>query len=188
VPLFFVVSAWTLSLSHWRRGETGRSLRNYWLRRFFRIAPTYYVACVVAYSVLRIFNPTSAAEIDVTNTLLHLTFLHGLTPTSFNAIVPGEWSIATEFGFYALLPLILQRANSRALLLLALGASLLTITMAALLELYPRPLQTDFWLRTSLPYYGYSFAWGLSWLKGSSSVAECCRSGSSARSLPGLSF
>src|SRR4051812_26086677 len=54
VQLFFVASAYTLCLSASRRAEP---TKNFYLRRFFRIAPLYYFAIVlyatVAYTLFR---------------------------------------------------------------------------------------------------------------------------------------
>jgi peptidoglycan/LPS O-acetylase OafA/YrhL len=46
VQLFFVASAYTLCFSRIRRAEEKQLLFSFWIRRFFRIAPLYYVAAI----------------------------------------------------------------------------------------------------------------------------------------------
>lgn len=107
VQLFFVASAYTLCLSASRRAEPAR---NFYLRRFFRIAPLYYFA-IVLYAIVA-YMQASFGGVDRTNdySLLNIAsnilFLHGLVPSANNSIVPGGWSIATEMMFYAIFPLL----------------------------------------------------------------------------------
>ena len=45
VQLFFIASAFTLFLSRHRRSEVGN--KNFFIRRFFRIAPMYYLGIIL---------------------------------------------------------------------------------------------------------------------------------------------
>lgn len=107
VQLFFVASAFTLSLSMKnRKSKENSPLRNYFIRRYFRIAPMYYFG-ILFYFVVRVigkgvFPPEGYDFISV---ITNLTFLHGFSPYTFNYIVPGGWSIAAEFIFYAFFPI-----------------------------------------------------------------------------------
>lgn len=110
VPLFFILSAFTLFLSNERRsiGELN-PVRNFFIRRFFRIAPLFYV--LVAYYLLQdgtgAINPDDpGSEIDLMAIVSTLTFTFGLHPYWNNAIVPGSWSIGTEMLFYLILPVL----------------------------------------------------------------------------------
>jgi peptidoglycan/LPS O-acetylase OafA/YrhL len=107
VELFYVVSAFTLMLSlNSRRRTEARPLRNFFIRRLFRIAPLFYVA--VAFFLLRDgLGPRFWAPdgLSWAHVLATVTFTNGWYPTAITSIVPGGWSIAIETNFYLLLPL-----------------------------------------------------------------------------------
>ena len=107
VQLFYLISAYTLLLSYHRKKDEG-SFRwgDYFVRRFFRIAPLFYVAmCLYGpmwHMVPRYWMPEG---IEFWHILSTLTFTHGWHPMSVNAIVPGGWSMSVEVTFYLLFPL-----------------------------------------------------------------------------------
>lgn len=126
VQLFFVVSSMTLALSwRYRRDAETNPVLSFLARRLFRIWPMYFVA-FVAYFV--IWPP--GARFSVVHVLTSLTFTHGWSPGLLPTdagwdVVPGSWSVAAEFSFYLLFPLLVWIAATpvRAVLLtvLALG-------------------------------------------------------------------
>jgi len=121
VQLFFVASAFTLCNSAALRRQEPSPLVSFFIRRYFRIAPLYYVGLVfyaLMDSSLRylgfIKGPTVFTSLNV---ISNLFFVHGFVPGAFNSVVPGGWSIATEMTFYALFPVLfagLQRLHRRA--------------------------------------------------------------------------
>jgi peptidoglycan/LPS O-acetylase OafA/YrhL len=116
VQLFYIASAITLCMS-WaaRRKDEASPIRNYFLRRFWRIAPLFYVA-MIAYLVMDGFGPRHWAPNGIRSWFLPVTalMLHGWHPETINGIVPGGWSIAVEFTFYLVLPAVLSRiANTQ---------------------------------------------------------------------------
>jgi peptidoglycan/LPS O-acetylase OafA/YrhL len=128
VQLFFVASAFTLCLSADHRRAEASPVRNFYLRRFFRIAPLYYLAIPI-YAWIFAGEPRGAFY-TAPNMAANLAFLHGLVPAANNTIVPGGWTIGAEMLFYltfpALYPLI-ERAWQRhgcTALALAVGLSL----------------------------------------------------------------
>lgn len=112
VQLFFVVSAFTLCLSADRRSDEKRPIVNYAIRRYFRIAPAYYMGILIYLCVDLIFYFKATGELGTSqyytpvNILANATFIHGFVPTANNTIVPGGWSIATEMTFYLLFPML----------------------------------------------------------------------------------
>lgn len=106
VQLFFVASALTLMLSmDSRMGREKHAIRNFFIRRVFRIAPLFYFGIVLYLLRDGVTAREYAPEgLSLIHFLTTLTFTHGWLPTTINAIVPGGWSIAVEMNFYFLLP------------------------------------------------------------------------------------
>jgi peptidoglycan/LPS O-acetylase OafA/YrhL len=110
VQLFYVVSAFTLCLSlHSRSVRERHALRNFFIRRFFRIAPMFYVA-ILGYLLLYGFSARDWAPNGLRWWFVPLTalFLHGIHPETINSVVPGGWSVAVEMNFYLLLPFLMR--------------------------------------------------------------------------------
>jgi peptidoglycan/LPS O-acetylase OafA/YrhL len=115
VQLFFIASALTLSLSwDFRRTHETSPRRNFYLRRFFRIAPMFYTA-ILFYVVLYGFSPRYWAPDGIEWWFVPLTalFLNGYLPETVTSVVPGGWSVAVEMNFYLVLPFILCRLTTR---------------------------------------------------------------------------
>jgi peptidoglycan/LPS O-acetylase OafA/YrhL len=133
VQLFFVVSAFTLSLSIQASRERGAfSLAAFFRNRFFRIVPLYWIAAVwyLAENRFRGGDPIPWLQV-----FAGATFTNGWVPGWMNAPVSGGWSIMMEVYFYFALPFLLafvrdwQRA---ALLILAcLGLQILVLHAVA---------------------------------------------------------
>jgi peptidoglycan/LPS O-acetylase OafA/YrhL len=103
VQLFFIASTLTLLSSYdWEVRSKGRaSWLLFYVRRFFRIAPAYYVAAVI-YSLLRPSQLQSGGGI-----LGFAFFLNSWMPfPRGQALVPGSWSISVEWAFYVIFPVV----------------------------------------------------------------------------------
>jgi len=96
----------------------------FWLRRFFRIAPLYYVALALALilgpllfeyrSAIAVVltdqaqEPARYLDRSVANIVAHATFLFGLLPDyAFRTALP-DWSIGLEMQFYAAFPFLMM--------------------------------------------------------------------------------
>jgi exopolysaccharide production protein ExoZ len=121
VQLFFMVSALTMSLMWDRRSGEDRPIIKFYIRRFFRIAPPFWLA-IMGYLLLNnIGQPAGVPSgIGLRHIATTATFLHGFWPDTINTVVPGGWSIAVEMTFYAVFPFIV-----------ALNATSTTLTVAA---------------------------------------------------------
>jgi peptidoglycan/LPS O-acetylase OafA/YrhL len=103
VHLFFVLSAFSLMYSMQDAMHRTTWASEYFLKRFFRIAPLYYfiLFCMVIWLVTK--WGTNAVKLDAL--LLNITFLFGLAPWS--GIVWAGWTVGVEMIFYATLPVLL---------------------------------------------------------------------------------
>lgn len=102
VQLFYIVSAFTLFLSLSRTGTKRNWIKNFSVRRFFRIAPLFYLA-IFAYSLRSYFRNE---YIDIVQIICSATFVNSFFPNMINGIFHGSWSIAIEMIFYLLVPLL----------------------------------------------------------------------------------
>lgn len=134
VQLFFLISAFTLFLSLNNRNSEGNSIKKFYLRRFFRIAPMYYLG--IAYYVFQNYHASNSGftpEQIVSN----FTFTHGFLPNSINSVVPGGWSIAVEMIFYSILPILfLKIRNLNQAILFFIGSLVLMVGLKYLLLEY----------------------------------------------------
>lgn len=111
VQLFYIVSALTLFLSTDQRAHLEKNpIRNFFIRRLFRIVPLFYLS-VLAYTVVFGTGPNYWAPngLEWWHYVLTLLFLNGWHPEAINAIVPLGWSIAIEMTFYPLIPFLYKK-------------------------------------------------------------------------------
>lgn len=112
VQLFYIISAFTLflSLSN-RKKQENRPTRNFFIRRFFRIAPLFY--CAIIYYIVKLgLGPHYWLEegnsITIPNLISHIFFFNGWNPYWINSLVLGSWSIAIEMPFYLIVPFLFR--------------------------------------------------------------------------------
>lgn len=120
VQLFFLASAITLCYSmESRKSKDSSPTLFFYLRRFFRIAPMYWLAIVLYWSIpfepirsdwLRPCAPVGGPGLQ--DFILNALFLNGWNFSAFNSVVPGGWSIGVEMTFYAVFPLCFYFINS----------------------------------------------------------------------------
>lgn len=131
VQLFFIASALTLCLS-WKAREGSNTYAGFITRRFFRIAPIYFLGMILYFIMSYIDKSyldgvfSSNFKYKAEDILSNLTFVHGFVKQANNSVVPGGWSIGAEFAFYAAFPflitLILKGYNVTAIMIM-LGVS-----------------------------------------------------------------
>lgn len=114
VQLFYIVSSFTIIMSLASRGNQDQvSWTQFYIRRFFRIAPMFYLAVVYYLFTDGVTSSYWAPDgLEWWAVPLNFTFLHGWHPETINSLVPGGWSIAVEVTFYLLVPLIFFWVNS----------------------------------------------------------------------------
>lgn len=161
VQLFYVVSAFSLFLSYKQRTAVGPfSYPAYFIRRLARIAPMFWIALAINFSidglVPRYWAPNGLTYSDVVLTAL---FLNGFKPDAITSVVPGGWSIAVETMFYVLLPVFFVSVKSLRGSLVAGAICLFAGTAAC--SWYFQSHHADY--TDSTRYILYTFSW-LLWL------------------------
>lgn len=101
VTLFFIVSGFSLCHAMNRDPEVGAGA--FYLRRFFRIAPLFYVMLAVS---LALDWQDYGARHATTDVALNGAFLFNLLPGHEAGIVWASWTIGVEMLFYAVFPLL----------------------------------------------------------------------------------
>jgi peptidoglycan/LPS O-acetylase OafA/YrhL len=151
VPLFFVLSGFSLMYSTSRYVGRDGWVQIYLIKRFFRIAPLFY-AMIAFFTVYNIFvwdlQPTSAPII------INVLFLHNLVPGYHESIVWAGWTLGVEMLFYALFPILLiVITNFRRGLLLLLLSVLASHAARDLLVLKGEGAYASMSLVVNLPYF-----------------------------------
>lgn len=115
VYLFFLLSSFLLSIPLLSKGSSlfsGQVMGNYWMRRFLRIYPLYTVyllaACVSTMALTHFFNTPNTG---VPYSLYPREFLRNFLLLETKGVT---WSIAVEFKFYFILPLLIYLVNRTA--------------------------------------------------------------------------
>ncbi|MGO4703294.1 acyltransferase family protein [Dyella sp. 2RAB6] len=157
VPLFFVVSGFSLAYGYWGRLSGEGQLGTYFLRRFARIAPLFYA--VLAFQLLNVWFEAHVkfAPLDVA---LNALFVFNLVPHLNEGIVPASWTIGVEMLFYVIFPLSLLVCSNlrRTLFVLAVSIAVstaATIDLKSLETVYPSFVYHN--AVSQLPY----FIWGM---------------------------
>ena len=149
VPLFFAVSAFSLAYGYGTRLATLPEVKTFYLRRLFRIAPLYYLACLVQILVNLSPGWVLAHPLDVG---LAATFLFNLSPDHVEGIALASWSIGVEMLFYLAFPLIMAGCRTlRDAILLAAGSVVLALGLVALGGAVSNAVQHS--LLFNLPYF-----------------------------------
>ncbi|MCZ4057932.1 acyltransferase [Pantoea sp. LMR881] len=128
VDLFILLSGYLMAKNYVERQhkepwQSVSTIKKFWIRRFFRIAPLYYLLLIVALfygpwfgemrdTIAHFYSGTATetsryTDQSLANILTHFSFLFGLLPAyGFNTVLP-DWSIGLEMQFYLLFPFIM---------------------------------------------------------------------------------
>lgn len=155
VELFMMISGFLMCLvaqSQDARPTEGR-WRGFLLRRYFRIAPAYYISLVIAFAAGGAFlagyqahqamtpawwppggaNDPARIHYSWANFGLHVSFLFGLFPkAAFSTFLP-DWSLSLEMQFYVIFPLLWLAIRRFGYLSVGLAAGGLALGSTALI-------------------------------------------------------
>jgi peptidoglycan/LPS O-acetylase OafA/YrhL len=189
VDLFMVLSGF-LMVHTWKQDlqQTkffSQSTLHFYLMRFFRIAPLYYLLLMICYAfgpslammhdfVLKALPPPWAQSIanfdpqtDWTfNSFrwfyLHISFLFGLVPGMENSTPLPDWSLSLEMQFYFIFPLLLILVRKIPVLLIAVAVAVLAFYAPKLWGNYLDPgILSHFGQPSFLPYRLNAFFAGM---------------------------
>jgi peptidoglycan/LPS O-acetylase OafA/YrhL len=140
VSCFFVLSGFILAYSYAGRIRQPSDDAAFWWARAARILPAYFLAFLVylPFAIVAVFAseaPRLAALNALTIASFQLTLTQAWVPGAALAWNSPAWSLSVEACFYALFPMLLPRlekASSRALVILAIVAYALS-QLAALM-------------------------------------------------------
>ncbi|WP_162244243.1 MULTISPECIES: acyltransferase [unclassified Phenylobacterium] len=154
VPLFFVISAFSLAYGYAGRLSGPRQVTDFYLRRLFRIAPLYYLAILAQLAVIASYGAPQPSWSDL---VLAFSFTFNLHPQMVDGIAPASWSIGVEMLFYAVFPVALAFAATlpRAIFLTAALTVVSVFYALAINKLKLNPTFITHGLAFNLPYFGY---------------------------------
>lgn len=174
VDLFIILSGFLMTKNYIERQSTEpwdniNTIKNFWLRRFFRIAPLYYLLlCFAIYfgpeigqmrDVISTFYPNTATDINrfndqtIKNTLIHASFVFGLIPEySFRTTLP-DWSIGLEMQYYLVFPLIMLVSLKSGLKKTLLAISFLATTLYFIFPTFYKSFPMASFILLKLPIF-----------------------------------
>ena len=124
VSLFFVLSAFSLSYAMDKRSSESLLIKNFYVRRFFRIAPLFYFLMILYWirdaAVFHVLHPVS--EI-----LINASLLFNLAPSCITGFVWASWTIGVIALLYLIFPFIHRYVRN---LYGALGLFVVSVLMA----------------------------------------------------------
>lgn len=174
VDLFMMLSGFLMAHHYYLRQHiepwtATATFYTFWVRRFFRIAPLYYVLLAVALllghwlgdyrTAISSVWPATATPIvryqdqSILNILAHVTFTFGFMPTfAFRTPLP-DWSIGLEMQFYLLFPFLMFAIHRIG----AIKASLIVILFCVIARFVFKDFYHQFQMPAFLPIKLYVF-------------------------------
>lgn len=120
VPLFYVVSAFGLTVGYAERLNSRAELTEFYLRRFLRIAPLFYFIMLFYIPFCWLMWGT---VVPISQFISSGLFIFNFIPQHVTGFVAASWSIGVEMAFYAIFPLLVFAVTglARALLFFAIA-------------------------------------------------------------------
>ncbi len=116
VQLFFILSAYLLFLPQFKKlyhRQTIQPINHFILRRFFRIAPLYYLLiCVLLYFPSFNYQAIYINADRFYHLISHYLFIHSFFDSTVFSVIPVAWSLSVEFIFYIFLIIFIHILNT----------------------------------------------------------------------------
>ena len=109
VTLFFVISSFTLYLTMDRRDSEPQKIVSFYLRRFFRITPLFYLWLV--FIIIRdwyLYNHIHS----INKIILNIFFCFNFFPNHYQGMVWASWILGVQMIFYLIFPIIYRFVNN----------------------------------------------------------------------------
>ncbi len=145
LSMFLVISGLLTFSSLERLKEKNGSIKGWYLNKYFRLFPLYYLAIIVA-MVAKTYNPYwlgTENGVTVGNIITHVLFLHDLFPHYSNSILSVEWYLGALVVYYAFSPLLFKFIDSFEKSIIAMVVTLLAIPPVNLLLFKVFPVASD---------------------------------------------
>ena len=102
VHLFFIISAFSLLHTYHEASKNEGWMTEYFIKRFFRIAPLFYIMIVLSYG-------NFIWTVDPWIVLANLTFSFNFIPPLYGSLISAGWTLGVEFPIYLVLPILIGR-------------------------------------------------------------------------------
>ena len=169
VNLFFVISGLCIHLRFAREQAADPHApfapKTFFLRRFFRIYPVYWVALAVGafvapllYAVIYRNDPPVSGFPQARDLLAHVFMLHTFSKFTMMSIIRALWSIATEEQFYLLYPLVFVAIGRRVPITRIVAGLFILSTAWRLALILTNPAPATFW---DGPFLVWAFGFSL---------------------------
>jgi peptidoglycan/LPS O-acetylase OafA/YrhL len=145
VDVFMILSGFLMAYHYREREqiqpwESPKTWYNFYIRRFFRIAPLYYVLIVPALIFFNQDPGDGSLKSQIIYILAHVTFAFGLTPKYSASLVIPDWSLSLEMQFYLAFPFLMLLFKKFSYLWVSLALSIISLIANHLwLDIFPQP-------------------------------------------------
>ena len=139
VSIFYVLSGLTLHVVYRDKMNNWQQVKDFFIKRVFRIYPLLWVATIVG----TVFYMIGGTNVGRMKFLLNITGLFGFT-RPHDSIANGAWSIGNELVFYLAFPLLMF-AMKRKLLFIPVIISLVLYVVFAFLMLDKSQILAQNW-------------------------------------------
>ncbi|MES2741835.1 MAG: acyltransferase [Pseudomonadota bacterium] len=103
VRLFFVLSAFSLCYSTLPTICKPDWVRDYFIKRFFRVAPLFYVMLLI----WQTFYYVKGVELKINDVFINILFGFNFVPGKHESMVAAGWTVGVEMIFYVIFPTIM---------------------------------------------------------------------------------